>query len=245
MLLSDVRDRLTSKQFKWVVFDAVGTLIHPEPSVAVAYQMIGAQHGSSLTVAEASERFRRAFRRSETEFFPNRPQSDSVWLSSDAIELARWRWIVEEVLPDVDNLDQCFEELWNHFAHPASWSCFDEVGTILNALTDAGFRLAIATNFDSRLHSVCAGHPALNSIERRFVSSEIGYRKPAPQFYASLIQECGVAPNQILMIGDNFAHDVAGPLASDMAAILLDRGLTRELPDAIRSLLQLVPAGHD
>ena len=243
MLLSDVRNRLASKQFKWVVFDAVGTLIQPEPSVAVAYQKIGAQHGSRLTAAQAGERFRRAFRRSETEFFPNRPQSGSVWLSSDAIERARWRWIVEEVLPDVDNLDRCFEDLWNHFAQPTSWSCFEEVGATFNALTDAGFRLAIATNFDSRLHSVCEGHPALNSIERRFVSSEIGYRKPAPQFYASLILECGAEPNQILMIGDNFAHDVAGPLASDMAAILLDRGMTRESPDAIRSLLQLVPAG--
>lgn len=242
MLLPEIHTRLSSKQFQWLVFDAVGTLIQPEPSVAVAYQRIGAAHGSRLTVSEVSDRFRRAFRRSETERFPDRPQTGSIWKSSDAIERARWRWIVEEVVPDVDDIEACFQDMWDHFSEPASWSCFDDVGPSLERLSQAGFRLAIASNFDSRLHLVCEGHSGLHWIERRFVSSELGYRKPAPQFYASLIAQCGVKANEILMIGDNFAHDVAGPLASEMGAILLDRSVTQETQESIRSLSQLVPA---
>ncbi|HEY0984280.1 HAD family hydrolase [Schlesneria sp.] len=242
MQLTEVRRGLNAKQFKWIVFDAVGTLIRPEPSVATAYQRIGSRHGSRLSVTEVNERFRRSFRRSETEFFPNRPVSNDIWSSSDEIELARWRWIVAEVLPDVNDVDHCFQELWDHFADPVSWFCFDEVGASLQSLRDAGCRLAIASNFDSRLHSVCEGHPALRLIEQRFVSSELGYRKPAQQFYTSVIGQCGVEPGDILMIGDDPSHDVSGPIAAGMKALLIDRSSTDSSPDTIRSLSQLIPA---
>ncbi len=225
---------------RWLVFDAVGTLIHPEPSVAIAYQSIAARHGSRFTVGEVGERFRRAFRQSETCVFPNGPTADSCWFSSDAIELARWRWIVKEVVPDVDDVEKCFIELWDHFASPSSWSCFDDVGMALSMLDKAGFRLAIASNFDSRLNSVCEVHPALKAIECRFISSEMGFRKPAPEFYSLLISHCGCPANEILMIGDDPQHDVAGPISAGMYAVLLDRRVTNASPSSINSLQQLV-----
>src|SRR4051812_23656349 len=86
---------------RWLIFDAVGTLIQPNPSVAVAYQTIAAQHGSRYSVDEVGQRFRQAFRRSELDVFPNGPAAGSHWFSSDQIEIARWRWIVSEVVPDV------------------------------------------------------------------------------------------------------------------------------------------------
>ncbi len=189
----------------------------------MAYHSIASRHGSRLTASEVGSRFRRAFRKSETDRFPDGPASGSLWLSSDAIEIARWRWIVGEVVPDVNDLDQCFVELWDHFAQPASWSCFEEVGATLTSLRHQGFRLAIASNFDSRLHEVCNGHPALKSIEQRFVSSETGYRKPAPEFYSRVISQLGCAANEILMIGDDHEHDFVGPLAAGMQALLLER----------------------
>ena len=44
----------------------------------------------------------------------------------------------------------------------------------------------MASNFDSRLHAVCEGHHVLHRISRRVVSSEIGHRKPGPQFFQAL-----------------------------------------------------------
>lgn len=225
----------------WVVFDAVGTLIHPTPSVSVAYHSIASGHGSQLTVTEIGDRFRRAFRQSERQSFENGSAVGSHWFSNDAIELARWRWIVNEVIPDVDDREACFVDLWEHFARPGSWSCFDDVGPALAQLKQAGYRLAIASNFDSRLHAVCDSHAALSAIERRFVSSQTGFRKPAPDFYSTVVAQCGRRADEILMIGDDPEHDVAGPIAAGMQAVLLDRKSANPREKSIASLGELRP----
>ena len=226
-------------QCRWLVFDAVGTLIHPTPSVAVAYHSIASRYGSQFTVSEVGDRFRQAFRRSEIDVFPNGPAAGSHWFSSNEIEIARWRWIVSEVVPDVNDIERCFGELWDHFARPASWACFDDVQVALHSLAKAGYRLAIASNFDSRLHSVCDGHGELEPIQRRFVSSETGFRKPSPDFYSAVISQCECRPNEILMVGDDPEHDVAGPVAMGMKAILIDRGTKNPVRNSIRSLSEL------
>lgn len=238
---ADSTEFAISPEIRWIVFDAVGTLIRPNPSVAVAYQMIGARHGSRVTADETGDRFRLAFEQSENDSFPGGPPKGAPWLTGHDIEVARWRWIVRQVLFDVNDLVKCFDELWDHFSRPASWSCFDDVKASLESLSAAGYRLAIASNFDSRLHSVCDGRVELNRIERRFVSSEIGFRKPAAGFFQSVIDTCGVPASQILMVGDDAEHDVAGPEASGMNAILIDRDSTLSNVRSIRTLEKLVP----
>ena len=239
-MLSDFERRLLPSSIQCLVFDAVGTLIQPNPSVPVAYHSIASRYGSRISVNEIGSRFRRAFRQSETDQFPNGPAAGSNYVSSDSIEKARWRWIVEQVVPDVNNIELCFAELWEHFARPSSWSVFEDVGSTLSALRKAGYRLIVASNFDSRLHSVCRGHDVLSVIERSFVSSEIGYRKPAREFYKSLIAHCDCPPNQILMVGDDPEHDVAGPIAANMHAMLIDRKSTNCDSNSICSLDRLL-----
>lgn len=246
MSLSEIRNNrpTSSNHVRWLIFDAVGTLIHPDPPVADAYHSIACRHGSKLTVSEVGDRFRKAFRRSEREAFPEGPAVGLPWLSSDSIEVARWRWIVQETIPDVEDTELCFLELWDHFASPKSWSCFDDVTETLSMLVESGFQLAIASNFDSRLHTVCLGHPPLRAIQHRFVSSETGFRKPAPDFYARLISHCDCPANEILMIGDDPEHDVAAPLSAGMRALLIDRRATSVIPGAIRTLDQLRSEVH-
>ena len=113
----------SSKSCRWVVFDAVGTLMEPDPTVAVAYHRVGAKYGSRLSVADVGARFRRAFRASETDSFPGGPEPGERWRTSDSFEEERWRWIVREVFPEVRDQEGCFRELWDHFARPASWRC--------------------------------------------------------------------------------------------------------------------------
>ena len=48
-----------------VVFDVVGTLVEPHPSVAVAYQRAAARHGMERGVAEIDGLFRAAWRKQE------------------------------------------------------------------------------------------------------------------------------------------------------------------------------------
>ena len=49
-----------------------------------------------------------------------------------------------------------------------------------------GYVLGIASNFDSRLRTICRDHPPLHECRQIFVSSEIGYPKPELQYYRSV-----------------------------------------------------------
>ena len=224
---------------QWLVFDAVGTLIDPDPTVAVAYHSVGSRFGSQFRVEDVGPRFRAAFRGSELDGFPGGPPAAGRGITSDAIEEARWRWIVRQVFSDVRDQEGCFRELWDHFARPSSWRCFADVGDALAQFAQAGYKLAIASNFDIRLHSVCDFLPAMRPIGRRVVSATVGFRKPAPEFYAAVIQACGCDPRQILMIGDNHEYVVLAPRATGLQALHLDRSRPSGGTDRLTSLTEL------
>jgi putative hydrolase of the HAD superfamily len=222
------------------MFDAVGTLIDPNQTVGAVYHAVGRRFGSQFTIDEVRQRFRHAFQTSESDGFPGGPSAANAWKTSDAIEEARWRWIVGTVLSDATDREACFRELWDHFARPGSWTCFDDVEPALERLLGAGYRLAVASNFDSRLNPVCDALNPLKAIQRRIVSASIGIRKPALEFYSAVIKACACAPQQILMVGDSLNHDVIAPRAAGLKALHLDRGRTGGQADSLSSLLDLV-----
>lgn len=239
-------DRLTGSSLpdrnlkcRWVVFDAVGTLITPNPSVAAVYHAIGERFGSRLALTDVGSRFRSTFRSSEHDGFPGGPLPSAPWSTNDVIEASRWRWIVGQVLDDVQDQEACFEQLWRHFALPTSWHCFDDVRETLRQLANSGYRLAIASNFDERLHEVCSAISDLALIEMRIVSSTVGFRKPAAQFYGAVARACDCDPQQILMVGDNFEYDVVAARAAGLQAIHIDRHQTRSETQGIRTLVEL------
>jgi FMN phosphatase YigB (HAD superfamily) len=68
------------------------------------------------------------------------------------------------------------------------------------------------------------------------LSYSLGVRKPAPLFYELVLAAAGCPASEVLFVGDNFACDVAGPVAHGMQAVLVrPRGLRpgEELPDGV------------
>lgn len=227
-------------RFQWIAFDAVGTLIYPEPSVTQAYFDAGRRHGSRRSMAEIRDRFIAVFRDTER----NGLRGGSATLSeelvtSEEIEHARWRKIVAEVVDDVPNTDNCFDELFRHFAQPSSWRCFADVAETLTGLSAAGFRLAIASNFDSRLHNVCDALPELRAVTCRVVSAEVGFRKPSDRFYEALLERANCRSDALLMVGDDLENDIVGAREAGLAALLVARKQA-PLTGEIGSLSQLL-----
>lgn len=207
---------------QWIVFDAVGTLITPSPTVAEAYAAIGHRYGVNVPGEEIRLRFRHAFRDSETQCFT----TDRRGRTSEAEEFARWQWIVRTVLPEANDAEACFRDLWEHFATPLQWRCYDDVAPVLAVLKHHDIGIAMASNFDQRLHRVRDGLPDLRHIDRLFVSSALGARKPDPLFYRAVAEQLNVEPGALLMIGDDVDCDVLGPRQAGWQA----RGLQRHLP---------------
>jgi putative hydrolase of the HAD superfamily len=199
-----------------VFFDAVGTLIHPDPPAAVVYAQAGRRHGSRLSEAEIARRFAVAFAREEALDRANRLQT------SEEREVQRWRTIVAAVLDDVSDPGACFAELYEHFSRPQAWRC--EAGTtdLLEALAERGYVLGLASNYDRRLRLVAEGMPELRSMRHLVISSEVGWRKPAAPFFAAAVAMVGLPAARVLFVGDDRANDFDGARAAGGRAVLFD-----------------------
>jgi putative hydrolase of the HAD superfamily len=51
---------------------------------------------------------------------------------------------------------------------------------------------------------------------------DIGHAKPRPEIFTAALQRLGVAPQEIVHVGDNERTDVRGALAAGFRAIRLD-----------------------
>src|SRR5690349_8543081 len=73
-----------------VLFDAVGTLIFPDPPVVEAYWQTGYRFGSRLSRQQIYAAFRVAF-----------PQHHISGQTDESVERKRWRAVVVQVFDDV------------------------------------------------------------------------------------------------------------------------------------------------
>jgi putative hydrolase of the HAD superfamily len=205
-----------------IVFDAVGTLIKPVPSVAEAYTAAASRQGVGIKPAEVRERFQHHFR-NEGEHAGN-----GLLSTDEGTERRRWRAIVGGVLAEVPNPDRAFEELWDHFSQPGSWRCFPDVEPALGGLADVGISVCVGSNFDSRLRGVVHGLSELEACAQSLVvSSEVGYRKPHALFFEAVCNHLGLPAHQVLCVGDDSENDVRGAIRAGLSGILIDRGGNR------------------
>jgi putative hydrolase of the HAD superfamily len=206
-----------------ILFDAVGTLIAPSPGVAEAYHAAGRRFGSSLAVETIRLRFRDAFNRQEV--FD--AQQLQPYATTETRERQRWRTIVGEVFHDVADREALFESLWEHFAQPHHWRIYDDVADCWQRLTQAGYRVGIASNFDSRLEAILNSRhtPCAVSLTgaARYISSQIGYKKPSLEFFRAIERSLQVRPEQILLVGDDLENDYLAARRAGWQALLLDR----------------------
>jgi putative hydrolase of the HAD superfamily len=201
-----------------IVLDAVGTLIEPVPSVAETYAAVAARQQVVLDPALVRARFHHHFRNDEVD------EARGPLMTDEARELRRWRRIVGSVLEEVADVDRAFHELWDHFGRPSAWRCFPDVEPFLRTVRSRGFGIRIASNFDSRLRTVVAGLRELSGLEGSLtISSEVGFRKPHPEFFTQVCVSLGLPPEQILCVGDDFENDVLGAVRSNLRGVLLDR----------------------
>ncbi|MDJ0847542.1 MAG: HAD family hydrolase [Myxococcota bacterium] len=86
-------------------------------------------------------------------------------------------------------------------------------------------RLALCSNFthSETAHRVLdeAGfRPHLDAVA---VSDAVGWRKPRPEIFAAVLDELGVAPDEVLHVGDNLRADVTGGRDAGLRTVWITR----------------------
>ena len=193
-----------------VVFDVVGTLLEPAPSVSEAYKKSAEKFGVSVPVGEIAQRFSIAWERQESLDAQNKP----AFITHRRREYDRWRQIVFDVFEASPAADKIFDDLWIHFGKPSSWQPVDQGCRLLETVREFGIEVAVASNFDERLLELAKHVEPLNGIEKIFASSELGWRKPAPQFFQAVESRLQKEPESLLLIGDDPRLDIAAAKAA-------------------------------
>ena len=218
-----------------VVFDAVGTVMYPRPSVGDAYcdamrRFCDVDIPASSVSAAVSDALR------------GRTSEDLS--TSEAAERDFWAGLIQDLAGDAPGFQDCFDHLFAHFADAANWRCFPETEETIHGLHSAGLRTAIASNFDLRLNSVCDGLPGLKDVSERIISSVVGWRKPDARFFEAVCSHLQLPPQQILFVGDDLANDVEGSQTAGMKSVWICRnGDTSQVPKnatVVETLTELI-----
>jgi len=225
---------MSRNRFRAVVFDAVGTVIHPTRGAAAMYAEVAAQEGLSCDPQEIRQRFSTAY------FAQEAIDESASWTTRETREIARWQAIVAQTLPGTSAA--VFEQLYQWFAQPQAWTCPADLAETLEVLHTRGYSLGLASNYDLRLRSVVAGLEPLSRLRDHVViSSEVGWRKPSPQFFAPILASLNLPADEVVYVGDDLANDVRGARAAGMQPLWLDpTGRVCQEAPTLKSIAELI-----
>lgn len=212
-------------RIRGVTLDAAGTLIAVRRPVGDTYAELARAYGGVLDRRRLDAAFHA--------IFPSMPPLAFAGLSGAALASAErdwWRQLVRRVVTPaggVPEFDAYFEALYAHFAAPQAWRSLGNAPRVLATLRDAGLRLAVVSNFDSRLPGILDGLGIGESLDALLWSSAAGAAKPVPRIFEAALEALRLAPEEALHVGDRVRIDVAGARAAGMGAVLVDHGECR------------------
>uniref|UniRef100_J3MQQ2 Haloacid dehalogenase-like hydrolase domain-containing protein 3 n=2 Tax=Oryza brachyantha TaxID=4533 RepID=J3MQQ2_ORYBR len=119
-----------------------------------------------------------------------------------------WRIVVAEAT-DCTNNDY-FEEVYQYYARGNAWRLPAGAYEMLHDLKNAGVKLAVVSNFDTRLRKLLKDLHVSDMFDAIVVSSEVGHEKPAPEIFKIALDQIGVEAGKAVHVGDDETADKAG-----------------------------------
>lgn len=224
-----------------IFFDAAGTLIKPIRRVGESYALLAQHYGVEVSPADITARFRSCFNSAPPLAFRGTPPPELA-----ERERQWWKELVLRVFDPwgpFPRFDEYFRKLFSYFARPDAWELYPEVLDTLIALKKNGLILDVLSNFDSRLSGILEGLGAAEYFDHIFVSSRIGYAKPAREIFHAALNTHALAAENIIHVGDSEEKDFCGALNAGLKAILLDRSAdsTDKKSGIVRTLDEILP----
>lgn len=210
-----------------LLLDAMGTLITLRQSVGSSYAALARDHGVAVEAAAIDAVFPGIYRQA--------PPLAFAGLSGEALLEAEIGWWGERIsetfaalsLPPPDAALQ--RALFEHFAQPERWRVYSEVAAQLTAWRQAGLRLAVVSNFDSRLHGLLQALGLMAQLDAVVISSEVGAAKPDPRPLQLALATLELTPDQAWHIGDS-PDDVAAARGAGVRCVRIDRDRPIQTP---------------
>lgn len=184
---------------KALLVDAVGTLVLPSQPAAQIYRNIGLKYGVCYSEDEILSRYRWAYQQP----WPN----TRLRFMDDARPF--WQFVVQNATGCSDS--RYFEELYEYYTTDQAWHiCDPEAGKVFEALRRAGIKLAVVSNFDTRLRPLLQALKCEHWFDALAVSAEVEAEKPNPTIFWKACEFLGVEPEDAVHVGDDRRNDIWG-----------------------------------
>ncbi|KAL0408684.1 UNVERIFIED_CONTAM: Glyceraldehyde 3-phosphate phosphatase [Sesamum radiatum] len=119
-----------------------------------------------------------------------------------------WKLVVSEAT-GCDNTNY-FEEVYEYYANGDAWHLPEGAYETILCLKDSGVKLAVVSNFDSRLRKLLKDLNVLDLFDAVIISSEVGYEKPDGRIFRAALDQISVEASKAVHVGDDTKADKAG-----------------------------------
>lgn len=119
-------------------------------------------------------------------------------------------------------LDELFAGYLVHYER--AWRAYDDVAEALALVERAGLRTAVLTNGTREQQLRKLDRTGLaGQVGPVFTVDDLGVAKPHPDAFRTACARWGLAPGEVLSVGDNYDLDVVAARAAGLQAVHLDR----------------------
>lgn len=230
------------RPIRGVVFDLHATLVHAgEPHAWVVAAMAAIDADPTLGGLFDPQEYRRD---ALPDFNALAPWADRIWEHAREVDPgserdlspARHREVYDRMLDRMGIVPPVLgEALYRTMLD--QWQAYDEASDVLATLRTRGITTAILSNVGLDPRSVLERTALTGLIDVAVFSFEVGMVKPDPAIFTLTADRLGLAPEDLLMMGDTVADDGAAALVG-MRTLILPR--TRGTTHGLQQVLRLV-----
>src|SRR3990172_7433517 len=209
---------MPSHTFKAIFFDVGNTLLLPFPSVVDICAEVLALHGYAIDPARLSQALALADRAYEEKYW----RDDSFWMKE--MDTAKfWIELYELMLNEAGLQEETTElatDIYAEFGQAQRWQPYPDVVPTLSKLAEAGFKIGLVSNWDTRLGSLSVETGLSKYLDFVISSASVGLLKPQPQIFELALERAGVVAEQTLHVGDHYYADIMGARSVGITPVL-------------------------
>lgn len=215
---------------KAVFFDVDFTLIYPGPTFqAEGYRRACAAHGIEVDPAKFdAATAASSFILDEVE---EQIYTHDVFIHYTAS-------IIEKMGGRGANVVDVAREIYDQWSVNHHFEIYDDVAPVLETLRKRGLVVGAISNSHRSLDAFREHFSLSDFITISVSGAEHGYMKPHKSIFDAALDRAKVRPDEAMMVGDSFKHDIEGALNAGWHAVLLRR--SGEVPYALPETLPVI-----
>jgi putative hydrolase of the HAD superfamily len=237
----------TSVSVEIVFLDAGETILYPHPSFSELFARIVTEAGVPVSATDVED-VRRRLAPHLVDMAEDSGAAGGVSLSEESSRTF-WTFLYRRFLEELGHADEALvDRLFAVFSSTSTYRLYDDVLPALAALSGAGYRLGLISNFERWLEEMLVELEVGHVFDVAVISGIEGVEKPDATIYRRALAKAGVGPDRAVHVGDSPGLDVEPARSVGIETVLLDRlgryadhdgyriASLKELPDLLSKL---------